>query len=104
MMINVTVNLRNVCYELGPVKHNWLKIGVQLGVPWYELRQCHDSNDPLSAEINYWLHGNTKVPISWISIVEALESDYVSEKGLAKKLRSKLAMTSAPQSTHAGTR
>ena len=46
--------------------------------------------DILSAAIDYWLSGNVAdVPISWQSIVEVLESDYVGEAGRAQKIKDK---------------
>ena len=46
--------------------------------------------DILSAAVDYWLSGNVPdVPITWESVVEALESDYVGEPGCATKIRTK---------------
>ncbi len=49
-------------------------------------------HEPLSAVIDYWLHGNVEngsVPFSWHSVVKILQSKYVGEKGLAEEIRKK---------------
>ena len=88
-MINFTVDLRIICKELGQVEHQSFKIGVILGVPYHVLNSQTNA-DPLSKVINCWLRGNTKTPVSWRTIVEGLESSYISEKGLAREILKKL--------------
>jgi hypothetical protein len=39
--------------------------------------------------ISFWLNGNTQVAVSWKSIIDVLESQFVGEKGLANQLREK---------------
>ena len=47
-------------------------------------------DDPLSSAIDYWLRDNVEdVPVSWESIVTALESTHVGEPGLAKRIKEK---------------
>ena len=75
--------------ELGEVAHNWFKIGVQFGVPRHKLKEFEKEDDPLSAVIDYWLNGNSKVPVSWRSVVAALESSHVGETGLASTIKKK---------------
>ena len=75
--------------ELGKVAHKWFKIGVQLGVPHGKLKGFEKEADPLAAVIDYWLNDNVEdaeVPVSWKSVVAALESSYVGETGLANKI------------------
>lgn len=44
--------------------------------------------DPLAAAVDYWLKGNVEnVSISWKSVAEALDSSFVGESGLAKRIR-----------------
>ena len=52
----------------------------------------HD--DPLTEGLNYWLDGNTDVPITWGSIVEVLASHHVEEYVLAEILREKFSKES----------
>ena len=71
----------------------WFQIGVQLGVSESKLRQIeadyHTLDRRFSEMISFWLNGNTQVPVSWMSLVQVLESRFVSEKGLANQLREK---------------
>ena len=47
-------------------------------------------DDPLAAAVNYWLNGNVNdVPLSWISVVKAVNSNHVGETGLAKRISRK---------------
>ena len=76
--------------ELGKVAHKWFKIGIQLGIPHHKLKEFESERDPFSAAVNYWLNGNGEgVPVSWRSIVAALESSYVDETGLAHRISEK---------------
>jgi hypothetical protein len=80
--------LKDVCDELGVIKHLWFEFGVQLGIPRGKLEEFEGKKDPFSAVVDYWLRGNIEgVPIAWKSVVKALESRYVWEKGLAKRIR-----------------
>ena len=87
----VDLDLRVICNELGSVKHLYFPIGIQLGVPHSKLTQFGKKEDPLSAVVDYWLSGSTKIslPISWRSVVDALESEHVGERGLANTIREK---------------
>ena len=71
----------------------WFQIGVQLGVSESKLRQIesdyHTLDRRFSEMISFWLNGNTQVPVTWISLVEVLDSCFVNEKGLANQLREK---------------
>ena len=79
-----------MCNELGTVRHKAYDIGIQLGVPRSKMMEFKQQGDLLSAAVDYWLSGNVPdVPITWESIVEALESDYVGEPGCASKIRTK---------------
>ena len=86
------MTLRIICDELGEVAHKWFKIGVQLGIPRHILKEFEKETDPLSAVIDYWLNGNVEdleVPVSWRSVVAALESRHVMETGLANRISRK---------------
>ena len=82
--------LKSVCNELGAVRHKAYDIGIQLGVPRNKIEEFKQQGDILPAAVDYWLSGNVPdVPITWESVVEALESDYVGEPGCASKIRAK---------------
>lgn len=81
------LRLKDICDALGTVKHKWLKIGVQLGIPYHVLEEFKEENDPLAAVINYWLNGNVEgVKVCWESIITALKSPHVEERGLAENI------------------
>jgi hypothetical protein len=71
----------------------WFQIGVQLGVNESKLRQIETDYQILdrrfSEMISFWLSGNTLVAVTWMSLVQVLESRFVNEKGLANQLREK---------------
>ena len=75
--------------ELATVSHEARKIGIQLGIPNHKIKQFEDSDNVFSDVMDYWLKGNTEVPTTWESLVNALESPYVGEVGLARLLRKK---------------
>ena len=61
-----------------------------LHVPRHKLEEFRKEEDPLAALVDYWLRGNVKgVPVSWQSIVTALESSHVDERGLARRIGEK---------------
>ena len=98
LLINVSLlDLREVCNELGSVRHKSFNIGVELGTPPYKLDEFVDEcDDPLAAVIDYWLRGNAEkgLPISWQSIVAALRSPLVNEDGLASAIEQKYCIKS----------
>ena len=53
------------------------------------MKNFENESDPLAAVVNYWLKGNTDVPISWRALVEALKAKSVGEPGLAEQIRKK---------------
>ena len=71
----------------------WFQIGVQLGLSETKLHQIESDHRTaercFSEVIIFWLKGNTQVAVTWKSLVEVLESSFVNEKGLAKRLREK---------------
>ena len=79
--------------ELSSVIDKWFRIGVQLGLDETKLNQIeanHRTVDRYFSEvISFWLNGNTQVTMTWKSLIEVLESPFVNEKGLARKLREK---------------
>ena len=84
---------------LTPVHHKWRNICIQLGIPNHILLKFEKDNDPLINSLDYWLSNNTKVPITWGSIVAALESSNVGELGLAKELKEKYCMEATDKAT-----
>ena len=87
------LDLRTVTNELGSVMTKWYPIGVQLGVDEHKLEEIETNYQKtdrrFSEVIKFWLRGNTRVAKSWESLVEVLDSPFVSERGLAMKLREK---------------
>ena len=71
------------------MKTKWRKICIQLNIPNYKLHQFEKDDDPIINSLDYWLNGNTDVPIKWESVVAALDTPDVDEPGLAKILRVK---------------
>ncbi len=83
--------MKTICSDLGKVSQ-WFKIGIQLGIPRHVLKQFEEEDDPLSAVVDYWLKGNvtkSTTPVSWKSIVAALEAESVEEKALAESISKK---------------
>lgn len=90
----VGLTLRNLVNELFQVQTKWCEIGVQFGIEYYRLKAIKQESSGselhmLSEVIDMWLRGNTQVPVSWESVVEALKSPPVGEKGLADQLHKK---------------
>lgn len=84
------LQLRTVCNELSPVEPKTFKIGLQLGISHSKMQMFKDEKEFLPAVIDHWLNGNVEaVPVSWESLVEALESAHVGEPALAKEIASK---------------
>ena len=87
------LDLRSVTNELVSVMAKWYCIGVQLGVDPAKLEEIENNYQTadrrFSEVIKFWLRGNTRVAVSWESLVEVLERSSVGEKGLAKTLRQK---------------
>ena len=87
------LDLRSVTNELGSVVDKWFPLGVQLGLSETKLHQIeadHRTTDRCFSEVvSFWLKGNTQVAVTWKSLVKVLESSFVNEQGLAKRLREK---------------
>ena len=105
------LDLRTVTNELGSVITKWYPIGVQLGVDEHKLEEIETNYQKtdrrFSEVIKFWLRGNTRVAKSWESLVEVLDSPFVSERGLAMKLREKGGMivsetAGIPEATESG--
>ena len=86
----------SITNELGSVIDKWFLIGIRLGVSEAKLRQIeanyHTVERCFSEMISFWLNGNTRVAVSWRSLIDALESQFVNEKGLANQLREKVGL------------
>ena len=85
--------MQTITRELGSVMAKWYSIGIQLGIVHAKLNEFeinYRAADRCFIEVfNFWLKGNTPVPVSWKSLVEILELDCIGEKGLAGRLREK---------------
>ena len=87
---HLELDLSTICEELAEVKYKWWNIGLKLRVPYHKLKEFEKESDPFAAVMNYWLNGNVKdVQVTWRSIVTALESSSVDERGLAKSIMDK---------------
>ena len=79
--------------ELSSVIDKWFRIGIQLGLDESKLSQIeadhHGVDRCFSEVISFWLKGNTQIPVTWESLIEMLETSFVNEKGLSKRLRGK---------------
>ena len=87
-----SLKLRTVCNELEGVKLKAYEIGIQLGIPHNKMLEFEKEGNILPASINFWLCGNVPdadIPITWGSIVAALESKQVGEIGLARVIKAK---------------
>lgn len=84
-----SMNLRTLCNELGNVQHKAYEIGVQLGISLGKLKELKKNGNLLLESLDFWLNGNTDVPVTWESVVNALESDFVKETGCAERIRKK---------------
>lgn len=72
------------------MKHKAFEIGIQLGISRGKMLQFKQEGDVLSAAIDHWLCGNVEdIPITWRSIVKALQSGYVGEPGHAEAILKK---------------
>ena len=58
-------------------------------MPRNNLMKFKQEDDLLSGSLDFWLSGNTDVPVTWESVVAALESNFVKETGRAEKIRKK---------------
>lgn len=67
-----------------------------MGVPHSKLKELQEGNI-LAPTLDYWLSGNTDVPITWESVVRALESNYVKEGGCANKIKVKYCQNQEPK-------
>ena len=85
----IAPSLKTLLNELVPVRHMWRKICIQLNIPWNKLLEFEKFEDPFTECLDYWLDGNTDVPITWGSVVAALESPDISQNLIAERLRKK---------------
>lgn len=84
--------MKTICNELAIVALKYFKIGLFLNVPFHKLKEFEKDEHPLPCVINYLLTNGISEdcsPLSWQSIVEALESKSVSEPGLARSIAKK---------------
>ena len=90
LWFSVVPSLRTLLNELAPVRHIWQKICIQLGISNSKLSEFEKiRGDPFTEGLDYWFNGNTDVPITWGSVVAALESPHVGEFSFAERLREK---------------
>ena len=82
--------MKTLCNELEEIKHKAFDIGIQLGIPRRKLKEFKEEGNFLSGALDFWLSGNVPdVPLTWNSIVAALESESINEGGCAKKILKK---------------
>lgn len=93
------LNLKNLLNILSPVESKWYEIGVQLGIHPSKLQtfelDYRNCGRKFSETLVFWLGGNTDISVTWESIVNALNSPSVNEKGLALKVRDTFYQTTA---------
>ena len=86
------------------MRYKWWDIGLKLGVPYHKLKEFEEEKNQLAALMNYWLNGNVKdVPVTWRSIVAALEASSVDESGLAMTLECKYCQSKSDSATKIST-
>ena len=77
---------------MAPVKHKYHLIGIQLGVQDDMIKQIEEDHTGcdrrFSEVLSKWLNRNGD-PISWDSVVSAVESPSVADKKLGETLREK---------------
>ena len=78
-----------MCDELGEIEHKAYKIGIQLGISDDKMKKFEQDGNVLSTAVSHWLNGNTNVPVTWRSVVAALNSPFVGERGCAQKISKK---------------
>ena len=86
-------DLRSVRGEIFPVRNKWYDIGVELNIPYHSLnvieKDCpNNCADCLRKMLEHWLTRTSPGP-SWSGLVEALSSEPVGEKRLARQIRTK---------------
>ena len=92
-----SLSLPTLCNELGLLKYKAQEIGILLGISLGKLKEMKQDGDLFLESLDYWLRGNTDVPVTWGSIVAALESDFVNELGCAKKIKRKYCQSEEDQ-------
>lgn len=66
------------------------EIGIQLGIPYNKLMKFKQDGNLFLTALDYWLNENIpNTPVSWVSLVSALESEQVGERKLAEDIRRK---------------
>ena len=72
----------------------WKAVGVELQLKEGELDAIEvTSDDPMrcfSSVFTLWRRKETKLPLSWLTVLQALEAPSVGEQKMARQLRSKL--------------
>ena len=89
--IGSALTLKAAVNALHSVCPKWYKIGVQLDVPSFQLRNIEkkssDSMDKLCDTLDYWMSKETSC--SWRYLVNALKAPIVDEIRLAKEIEEK---------------
>ena len=79
--------------QLVPIAHKWYNVGIGLDVRDGVLMSLDYSNDSyrtkLSSVIQSWLDTQS-TPVTWETVVSALESPIVNDRAVAAKLRNYL--------------
>ena len=85
----IVPSLRTLLNELAPVRHKCREICIQLNISNSKLHDFEKFADPFAEGLDYWLDGNTDVPITWGSVGAILTSHHVGEYVLAENLKEK---------------
>ena len=91
VFIGSALTLKAAVNALHSVCPKWYKIGVQLDVPSFQLKNIEkkssDSMDRLCDTLDYWMSKETSC--SWRYLVDALKAPFVDEIKLAKEIEEK---------------
>ena len=89
----VTIDVKTLSSELSAVQSKWYEMGIQLGITKDKLDTFNEDHGKVArcflATLNYWVDGNTDVPVSWESIIKVLNDPFVNEPAMSNRLRGK---------------
>ena len=88
----IELDFAELSNELVDVTDKWRPFGVQLRISNSKLNVIEKNNsseeERFSAVLEYWMDNpSEKAPLTWETIVKALESPNVEKGALAKKIR-----------------
>ena len=85
-------NLSDLLTELVTVAPDWYNLGLELDLDWEKLNiiksdSSQNCKESLCKMLQEWL--NNSDDTKWNAVADALESDLISKKNLARKIRCK---------------